>query len=138
MSSEFDDLFTSFAVPTLIDEFGEKDDAGAYVYVEYSAPGRPPDYPKFQWPAILGPERIEPVFSPETGEMSMRVYRTADVPMEYLTHDEITEFQLDAVFTTKGYDWTMNESESRWDGSFVRFGLERIPLMRGNELRASV
>jgi hypothetical protein len=132
MASDFEELFATFAVPSLVEQFGERDGNGDFRPLKYWPPLNPSGEP-FLWRGIAGPVRADVEFTVD-GEVR-RETKLWNIERTILDDAGITHPQRNARIEDADGTWQVDVNACIWGPSFVTLALVRAPRTAGNELR---
>jgi hypothetical protein len=134
MASDFEDLFATFAIPSLVEQFGERDGNGDFLPLKYWPPLNPSGEP-FLWRGIAGPVRSTIEYTPD-GEVR-RETKTWQIERTLTDANGVSHAQRNARVEDADGKWNVNADECIWGPSFVTLALVRAPRTAGNELRSA-
>ena len=127
-------MAAAFAAPMLMQQFGEKDDAGAFVGLQYRLPAHPEGVEPYKFPGIPSPVRSEIQFTAD-GEVR-RETKTWQIETPLLTAKGILHPQRNAGVEDSDGKWVIDSAACVWGDVFVTLALARAPRTAGNELRS--
>lgn len=132
MFSEFDTLAADFCSDVLSEQFGARDEHGAFTKITY----RPPQGEVFDlvgW--IVSTADGQEVMDATTMQVDLAETLKITGPAADLSARQVTGYQRRATIQINGVEYNTDPLQTKFGGAMVTIGLIRKPLAAKNEMR---